>query len=182
MDNLSQIKHIRKKLGLTQTELAHKANVSQSLIAKIESGKIDPSYTNAKKLFDTLSNLEIDDELKAKEFMYKKIIYADSLDSLKDTILKMRKNNISQLPVLDKDKVVGFISESVLLEKVLDGLTQSKVKEVMQTNPPIMPPDTKQSVIANLLKHFPLVLIEQKGKLIGIVTKADLLKTIYGSH
>ena len=111
--------------------------------------------------------------------MYKKIIYANSQDSLKDTILLMRKNNISQLPVLQENKVVGYISESVLLEKVLDGQTQSKVKEVMHTNPPILPPDTKQSVIANLLKHFPLVLIEEKGKLIGIITKADLLKTIY---
>lgn len=179
MNDLSQIKYIRKKLGLTQTELAHKANVSQSLIAKIESNKIDPSYTNAKRLFETLSNLEVDDELIAKQFMYKKIIYANSQDSLKDTILLMRKNNISQLPVLQENKVVGYISESVLLEKVLDGQTQSKVKEVMHTNPPILPPDTKQSVIANLLKHFPLVLIEEKGKLIGIITKADLLKTVY---
>jgi len=33
---LEEIKEIRKKFGLTQNELANRAGVSQSLIAKIE--------------------------------------------------------------------------------------------------------------------------------------------------
>ena len=44
-------------MGLTQKELATIANVSQSLIAKIESNNIDPSYSNIQKLdavFETL--------------------------------------------------------------------------------------------------------------------------------
>jgi len=36
---LEEVKKIRKKLGLTQTELANRAGVSQSLIAKIEKQK-----------------------------------------------------------------------------------------------------------------------------------------------
>jgi predicted transcriptional regulator len=179
MTDLNEIKRLRKKLNLTQHDLAIKANVSQSLIAKIESGKIDPSYTNAKKIFDTLNSLDTNDELNAKDIMYKKIIYADANESVKETIIKMRNKNISQLPVMNHNKIVGFISESLLLDKVLEGHTQEKVSDVMENNPPIMPPLTKQSVIANLLKHFPLVLIEDKGKFIGIVTKADLLKAVY---
>ena len=54
MDDLSELRILRKKIGLTQSELAKQASVSQSLIAKIESKKIDPSYTNAKKIFETL--------------------------------------------------------------------------------------------------------------------------------
>ena len=42
MDELIELKKLRKKLGLTQNQLAKRANVSQSLIAKIESNKIDP--------------------------------------------------------------------------------------------------------------------------------------------
>ena len=51
-------------MGLTQTDLAKKANVSQSLIAKIESGKIDPTFTKTKKIFETLSYLEKKEEVK----------------------------------------------------------------------------------------------------------------------
>ena len=71
---LSEIKKIRKTLGLTQTDLAKRAAVSQSLIAKIESNKIDPTYTKTKKIFDTLNDLENKEEIKAEELMNKKII------------------------------------------------------------------------------------------------------------
>ena len=39
---LREIKELRKKFGLTQTDLAELAGVSQSLIAKLESNMIDP--------------------------------------------------------------------------------------------------------------------------------------------
>ena len=42
--NISEIKKRRKKLEITQTQLAVHANVSQSMIAKIESNMIEPSY------------------------------------------------------------------------------------------------------------------------------------------
>ncbi len=179
MNELIELKRLRKKLGLTQTELAIKANVSQSLIAKIESGNIDPSYTNAKKIFETLSSLNEKSELSAKDIMHKKIMSVKSTDTLKEIIKTMRKHNISQMPVLKNNKVIGYISESLLLDRLLNGETQSRISNVMEQTPPIMPPDTTQSVIANLLKHFPLVLIEDKGELIGIITKADLLNVVY---
>lgn len=180
MEELTELKKIRKKLGITQNDLAKKANVSQSLIAKIESNKIDPSYTNAKKLFETLSLLDKTTELTAADFMHTKIISVRSTDSLRDAIERMRRRNISQVPVLRKKKVVGYISESGLLDKIIDGETQSlKIGDIMEPAPPIIPPSTSQGVIANLLRHFPCVLIEDKGELQGIITKADLLKVVY---
>ncbi|MFQ5647816.1 MAG: helix-turn-helix transcriptional regulator, partial [Candidatus Aenigmatarchaeota archaeon] len=43
MQEITEIRKIRKKLGLTQSQLAQEARVSQSLIAKIEAGKLDPT-------------------------------------------------------------------------------------------------------------------------------------------
>ncbi|MBI2575829.1 helix-turn-helix domain-containing protein, partial [Candidatus Woesearchaeota archaeon] len=42
---LANIKTLRKKLGLTQSGFAGQVGVSQSLVAKIEAGRIDPSYS-----------------------------------------------------------------------------------------------------------------------------------------
>ena len=53
---LEEIKEIRKKLGLTQSDLAKRAGVSQSLIAKVESGRLDPAYSNAQKLINALND------------------------------------------------------------------------------------------------------------------------------
>jgi predicted transcriptional regulator len=180
MEDLADIRKLRRKLGLTQFQLAKRANVSQSLIAKVESGKIDPSFTNAKRIFETISMLDKKNELTASDLMYNRIYSIKSSDTLKDAIIRMRRKNISQMPVYKNNKVVGFISESLLLDKLIEGdSSRLTVGEVMEPAPPIMPPNTSQGVIAHLLQHFPFVLIEDKGELVGIVTKADLLKVAY---
>ena len=49
---LEDIARRRRQLGLKQGELAKAAGVSQSLIAKLEAGSIDSSYTKVKTIFD----------------------------------------------------------------------------------------------------------------------------------
>ena len=47
--DLSEIRILRKQHNLTQSQLARLAGVSQSLIAKLEAGLIDPGYANFRK-------------------------------------------------------------------------------------------------------------------------------------
>ena len=111
---LDEIKKIRKKIGMTQTELANRSGVSQSLIAKIESGRIDPTYTKTKKIFAALSDLEKKEEIKAEQIMTSKLVGISPDSPIKEAIAKMRKFQISQLPVLDEHKLVGLVSITVL--------------------------------------------------------------------
>ena len=71
---IAEIKVLRKRHNLTQSQLAKLAGVSQSLIAKLESGMIDPSYTNFRKIYDVLTGLKEEREAKAEEVMSKRII------------------------------------------------------------------------------------------------------------
>jgi predicted transcriptional regulator len=175
---LSEIKKIRKNLGLTQTDLAKKANVSQSLIAKIESEKIDPTFTKTKKIFETLSLLEKKEEVKAEEVMNGKIISICSDDDIKNAVAKMKKYEISQMPVIDDNKAVGLISESILLNSLMDNKGK-KVLDIMEEAPPTVSKSASIHVISNLLRHYPMVLASDSGKLIGLITKADLLGKLY---
>ena len=176
---LEEIKKIRKSLGLTQTELAKQANVSQSIIAKIESGKIDPTLSKAKKIFDALSFFEKKHEIKAEEIMNRKIISIKPDEGIKDAVTKMKKYNISQMPVVDEHKTIGLISESTLLDALMWGKGK-KVNEIMEESPPIVSKQTSVRVISNLLRHFPTVLVSEEGRLVGLITKADLLERMYG--
>ena len=63
MLDLGQIKLLRKALGITQHVLAKKAEVSQSIIAKIESSSIDPTYSKVCKIFEALDRLQKQEEL-----------------------------------------------------------------------------------------------------------------------
>ena len=70
---VEKIGEIRRVLGLTQTELAKLSGVSQSLIAKIESRKIDPAYSKVIAIFEALENRKKQhrEGRKAKEIMSK---------------------------------------------------------------------------------------------------------------
>jgi predicted transcriptional regulator len=174
---LSEIKIIRKRLNLTQAELAKKAEVSQSLIAKIESDRIDPTFNNAKKIFQALETLTYKSEITAEQIMNKKIIYVDEKETVKEAISKMKKHGISQLPVLNNG-VSGLISESTIIEHLSSDITSLKVSDIMEDAPPVISKKTTKSIISDLLKYCPVVLVSEKGRLIGLITKADLLNKI----
>ncbi len=178
MYELEEVNKIRKKLGMTQSELARRAGVSQSLIAKIESGRIDPTYTKTKKIFAALSELEKKEEIKAEQLMTPKLISVSSGTPLKEAISKMKKFQISQMPVIDNDKLVGMISESTILDALMKSKASSLI-EVMHEAPPIVSKKTSVQVISNLLKHYPMVLVSEAGKLVGLITKSDLLGKLY---
>lgn len=177
---LEEVKKIRKKLGLTQTGLANRAGVSQSLIAKIESGRIDPTYTKAKRIFAALSELEKKEDMKAEQLMTSRIISVGSNDSIKDAIAKMKKSQISQLPVIDDHNMVGLVSESTILEALLSS-KEARVRDVMQEAPPIVSRNTSVQIVSNLLRHFPIVIVSEEGKLVGLITKSDLIGKLYKS-
>ncbi|TKJ17850.1 hypothetical protein CEE44_05000 [Candidatus Woesearchaeota archaeon B3_Woes] len=174
---ISEIKPIRKKLGITQSELAKQANISQSLIAKIEAGTLDPTYSKAKKIFEVLNSLSKSKELKAKNIMNKKLISINPETKIKNAIKEMRKHGISQIPVLKNNNCVGLVSETI----ILNSFTKkdiSKVEDIMGDCPPIISKDTSIEIVSNLLKFYPIVLVSEKGDLQGLITKSDILKAI----
>ena len=172
---LSEIKVLRKRFGLTQQQLAQASGVSQSLIAKVEAGQLDPTYTNARKIFSALETLSQKRALKAKDVMNPSLLLLSPENTLKDAIAKMKKHGISQLPVVDKQPM-GVVSESILLDAITAGKSPSlAVKEIMADTPPTVSPDAQMEVISNLLKYFSIILVSERGKLKGVITKADVL-------
>lgn len=172
---LQNIKKMRMALGLTQHQFAKNAGVSQSLIAKIESGKVDPTYSKVKKIEETLHFLSAKKEISLDEIMTKKIITVKPSEKAAEVIKMMNSKNISQVPVVEGENVIGLVSESSALEYA-EKLKQCTATEIMEEVPPIVPLTSSISVVSNLLKHYPLVLVKKKGALAGIITKADLLR------
>jgi predicted transcriptional regulator len=175
---LSEIKELRKKFDLTQAELARLSGVSQSLIAKIEAGRIDPTYSKTKKIFETIDSLGTKKELKAGEVMTKSILSVKPEDDIKDAITKMKRANISQMPVIENHRSSGIISESLILECMMKKECR-KVRDVMGDSAPVVSKNTSINAVSSLLRFYPMVLVSESGELKGVITKSDLLSKLY---
>ena len=103
------------------------------------------------------------------------LIFASSEDDLTDAIKKMKKYEISQMPVMEKGIIIGLITESTILDSLLKDEHHLKVKDVMADAPPIVPMNTTKTTIIELLQHFPLILVKDKGTIKGIISKSDIL-------
>jgi len=178
MLEIKNIKKMRLNLGLTQHQFAKNAGVSQSLIAKIEAGRVDPTYSKVRQIEEALQLLSSKKELALEEIMTKKIIITKPSEKALAVIKVMGSKNISQIPVLEGDNVVGLVSESSALENA-EKLKNVEAREIMDEAPPIVPINTSLSVVSGLLRYYPLVLVKQKGVLVGVITKSDLLRKAF---
>jgi len=180
---LDEITRKRKMLGLTQKQLATLAGVSQSLIAKIESGKTDPSYGKVKAIFDALERLETSINFHAKEILHEKVVSVQKDDTVSKAVRLMMEHGYSQLPVFDGKRLVGSVSERTVLNQVSSGkdlsqISKVRVEEIMDEALPQIDENAPLPLLSSLLQVYPAVLVSKKGKVIGIITKADLFKMI----
>ena len=176
--DITHLKKIRKQLGLTQHEFAKKAGVSQSMVAKIEAGKLDPTYSYVLKIEQAIAFLTKHEEQEAQEIMTRNVITVAQPERVCDAIQLLMKHDISQIPVVEGSTVVGLITESDLLGIPSNEMMEKRVRDVMKESPPIISPHTKLSVILSLLKFYPIILVKDTGKLRGVITKADVLRVI----
>jgi predicted transcriptional regulator len=182
LPEIDSIEKLRKKKRMTQTELAKLSGVSQSLIARIEARTVDPSYSKVVKIFNALTSTE-NQEISAKEIMTRNVVGVETRDTLGKAIDMMKKYKVSQMPVFEDNKLAGSMNEAVIMSQIAKGanirtLSQKKVGEYMDDPFPALNPSTSIKTISSLLEHNKAVLITDKGRIEGIITKADLLKVV----
>ena len=180
MDETKFIGNERRKLGMTQHQLARAAGVSQSLVAKIEAGNVDAAYSKIKAIMEALQRASLSGEKTAREIMHPGIRSVLPGDTLHAASAAMRKLSISQLPVMENGRVVGSLTEASMLSCFSEkrDIAKTRVSEVMEEAFPNVLPSTPISAVASLLRHHSAVLVMEKGDVAGIITKADMLRTI----
>ena len=179
---IEDLKKTRKNARITQKKLAEKAGVSQSLIARIEKGAVDPRLSTVQKIMRAL--IILSETKAAKDIMSGPVIMVESKEKIRNAVKLMRENNVSQLPVIIDGKVIGSIQESTIIEKLLQSrdseqIFNENVETIMETGFATVNPSIElEEILALLSKGRSAVLVVDMGKVVGIITKIDVVSTL----
>jgi CBS domain-containing protein len=119
--------------------------------------------------------------MRAKEIMTPTVITINATASVRELAKVLTKNNISGIPVMDnKGKIVGIATQADVV-----GKKGKQVKSIMSKKIISVTEETPVAEIARLLtaRRIKRVPIMRDGKLVGIVSRADIVGAIAsGKH
>ena len=184
MDAVAEIRRRRLSLGIPLGELARAVGRSDATLSRIERGQIRPSYDLVQRIDAYLAQHEgiAAPHLKARDVLRRTLVSVPADAPLADAAQTMENGGYSQLPVSDAGRVTGSVSEAELLRALArpNGRRQ-RVREIQQGAFPQVDIDCPADVLAGLLTHYPAVLVAERGALLGIVTKTDLIRGLRGT-
>jgi cystathionine beta-synthase len=107
----------------------------------------------------------------------KTIVAVAPSDSVGIALEKMDELGLTQLPVIEEGHCVGSVRENRVLAKVVRdrALLESPVSEVMEASFPIVDVDASSNEVLRRLQTSPAVLVEEYGRITGIITRHDVL-------
>ena len=130
-----------------------------------------------------------------RQYMSTDVVYANPLDGLHQTLLRMREHDIRHMPVLgDGGKLVGIISERDLRRPdfvdpdsnharafILDNHTS--VSQAMSPAPTTIGPDDKVISALDLFitRHYGALPVMEGDKCVGVLSSIDLLRAFRDS-
>jgi predicted transcriptional regulator len=176
-----ELRKRRETLGLKQTDLAKSAGISQSMVARIEAGNVDPRVSTLNKIIVVLNSAE-PKKIKASQIMHTPVLSVQPQDPISRAVDIIEKNNISQIPVIDNGIAVGCISETVIVKAIeqqrLHRSQQFTVNNFMEPGFPTVPPDMDVETVINILQQNHGVLVLEGRAVLGVITKHDLISLI----
>ncbi len=105
--------------------------------------------------------------------------------AVRQALTLMSTWGVSQIPVLEAGQCVGSLTENTLMTRALaqPSLLDRPVRELMDAAFPVVDALTPTERLAPILtRESPAALIQKDGKLIGIVSRYDVLQQLIGTR
>jgi cystathionine beta-synthase len=116
-------------------------------------------------------------DLISRRFAEGAVVTVKPDDTLLTAYGRFKLHDVSQLPVVDGDRIVGIVDESdVLLDVSRDPARFSDlVSGVMSTRLETVPPDAPIERLLKIFEHEHVPIVVANGRFVGLVTRIDVL-------
>jgi cystathionine beta-synthase len=108
----------------------------------------------------------------------RKIIFASRGDSIRKVIGLLKEGSFSQLPVVDKGRMIGLIAESDLLKHLVnaEGKLDDPIDPLIESDYATVTSATRIVLLKNIFNEAKLVAVQERDDVVGIITKIDLIE------
>lgn len=100
--------------------------------------------------------------------------------SIGECLSLMSTHEISEIPVIDQGKMVGSVRENKLMSRLIQERESSilPVSVIMEEPMPILKSEEDIQSGIQELKEYPAVAVEEFGRIIGVITRHDVIEFI----
>jgi cystathionine beta-synthase len=128
----------------------------------------------------------LDDELCVRNVIDQKkdkAFYSiDKDETIRSAFNIMKTQDISQMPVISNGEIVGSITETAVLNYLLENpmnKTEKKIEEIMGEGFPIVQEDLLCKQLSRYInKNTPAVLVKDKAGILHVITQYDVIQTV----
>ena len=191
---LSAIRRLMVELSVSEQELGEPTSLAQSTVSKILTGRRAARYEEMKGFIDVLlyrlSALPRDLKVKDVSIIGEELVSVFSDEPVQDAAERLFEGGFTQLPVMERvtNQCVGLITDGTILERLLlppkgYGKTWPRelaMRRIIDANimdmVPIFSVDASLDEAARSLIHHYAILVQDKGTVVGLLTRADFLK------
>src|SRR5574344_1868632 len=131
--------------------------------------------------YPIISNNLNGDNMKLKHLITTDIITSKTNDTVLDISKKMKDNDIGFIPILDKEDVVGVVTDRDIVINVLsnNGKSTDLIKDYMTKNVIDIDVNSDLKTTINKMKDNKIkrIIVSDKGKMIGIISISDFVNS-----
>ena len=97
-----------------------------------------------------------------------------------EVVALMKTHEVSQIPILDGDRITGLVTEVDLLKTLVDGGNKGDlpVSAVAGTDFAVLEPRNSAALLGEVLAQDKTVIVQDAGQVVGVLTKIDLIDFI----
>jgi len=130
--------------------------------------------------------------MRVRDIMSTNVVTVDEKTSIHDARKIMEAHKIRRLPVMKKEKLVGLVTEHMLLEASPSPATslsihelhyllaKMTVKDIMVKNPYTISPDmpVEEGLQLGQQKGYGAFPVVEEGRVVGVVTESDIVRVM----
>lgn len=145
-------------------------------------GKIyNDAWMQAQGFLEPTSGMTIREVLRAKPRKTQGLASVKPSDPMRHAVELMQRYEISQLPVIDGGRIWGMLTESRLVEVLIDepSAREQPVEKYMTEPPATVLPSTPVDIVSKMLtREMPAVLVQLEEGGWDIITRSDILQAL----